>query len=212
MRAWLVIGAAAFAAYALRPRRVRVSPRVLVFGDSQAGGAGRGVAEWVRERGGTARVVSHPGERTARLARRLENMEVQPGTTVVWFTGGNDRPGGAAEPARAAAARLASRGAELVVVLPFPPTRIGDAGYGRRIWGQIEGPDHFLRTGYAQRMAQVRAELAATGLRVVDPTEVFRTPHYVSEPRPGYPLQRDGLHVSPIDGQRLADQALELKP
>ena len=211
MQAWAIVGAAALAAYLLRPRKIAITPSVLVFGDSQAGGAGRGVAQWVRAQGGAARAVSYPGERTEQLAERLASLELDPGTTVVWFTGGNDRPGRALASARAAVQRLARRGVQVVIVLPFPPTEIADMTYARRIWGRVEGADHFARTGYAQRMAQVRRELAQAGAPTVDPTRVFGASDYVTAGNARYPLQRDGLHVRPELGRALVESALEVR-
>jgi len=200
--------------YGIMPYRPRLSvgERVLIFGDSQAGGLGRGMAQAIAQSGRTVDVSSHTGDTTRELAAKFaEYPRVGSYDVVVLFAGGNDGDRDYSADFRGMVERALAVGAKVVALGPLPVTEIGDMSRARAVWGPgVEQPSHFFDTGYARDMAAVRGRFrrSLAGLRDVryfDVGEVF------SDAQMRYGLAPDGVHGTLQHGLDMAPVLFDLR-
>lgn len=200
--------------YGIMPHTPRIPLRgpVLIFGDSQAGGVGRGLAQAIAQSGRTVDVSSHTGDSTRELAQKFAQYpRVGEFDVVVIFAGGNDGDRDYSADFRAMVERALAVGAKVVAFGPLPVTEIGDMSTARAVWGPgVERPGHFYDTGYARDMAAVRGRFrrSLAGLpdaRYFDVSEVF------SNARMRYGLAPDGVHGTLQHGLDLAPVLFDLR-
>ena len=182
-------------------RRPEVRSPVLIYGDSQVDGFGRGLATALEDRGLSVTRAAHPGRGTQWLARNAPSVAGY--ASVIILSGSNDaHDNGYDADAPAAAARLVQAvrqaGASAIYVPALPLSDVTDFGRFRAVWGRsTDDPAYWFNRasgGFAANYDRVRREIARAAQRQgASILTLDRT------------TGSDGLHASRADGARAAE-------
>lgn len=158
----------------------------LVFGDSQAQGAGAVLQSLLEDKGYTVTRKAYQGLPTYKL---LEKIPEGAYDEVYIFAGGNNSPGD-----QTSAVTLAKTWpyAKIIWFLPFPATYISDLALAQKVFGSnVQTTDHWLSSGLAAKRDQVANQLAEALASVPNVAIADVRKAYVD-----YPIQPDGIHMS----------------
>jgi len=177
---------------------------VLVYGDSQAGGLGREIADRLSARGLSVTRISHSGDGVRSLTGDFPGGRYG---TVVILAGDNDDPRLPDVSGLVSAAR--ATGGRVYWISPPPLTYIGDPVRGERVWGSgARDRDYWSNRGLAQgRIAFVTRLDAAVTAAGAEFVRLDRMELSDAVPQPSgvsWPTLADGLHVTGVPAEEVA--------